>query len=155
MTYFPDTASATAISGMPDAGTVSLSDVDLIERSGLDYRTTLAAETTLARATAAGSRSAALPAVLTGADNDTTVVLTGSGGALTLDATVGDGFRCRVLNNASGGAALPWTTTIPAGASARVLGVSSSLFSIISGSFGSGSVSLGAPIDAATVATLL
>ncbi len=156
MTYFPDTAVAgTPISGMPDAGADSLSDVDLVERSGLDYRTTLGAQTALARATPAGSRSAALPAVLTATDNDTTVVLTGSAGALTLDGTVGDGFRCRVLNEAAGGAILPWTTAIPSGTSTRLLAVGTSLFSVIVGSIGSGGIVLSAPIDATTFATLL
>lgn len=155
MTYFPDTAAATAISAMPNTGTVSSSDVGLIERSGLDYATTLGDQTVLARSTPAGSRTAALPAVLTGSDNDTTVVLTGGGGTLTMDGTVGDGFRCRVLNQASGNAVLPWTTTVPSGASARVLAIASSLFSVISGSSGSGSLSLGAPIDAETFATVL
>lgn len=156
MTYFPDTSKGgLPISLLPDGGAAALSDTDIVERSGTDYRTTLAAQIVLARATAPRSRSTTLPAVLTATDNDATVVLTGSGGALTVDGTVGDGFRCCVLNRGGGNVGLPWASTISSGLSARILAAGANLFSVIVGPVGSGELTLGAPIDAITLATVL
>src|SRR4051794_3060266 len=103
MTYFPDTAGGQPIAAFPDAGALALTDRGIVTRGGSDYSAPLSALATLSRRTQAGSRIAALPATLTATDHDSNVVLTGTGGTLGIEATVTDGFRCHVVNAASGG----------------------------------------------------
>ncbi len=166
MTYFPDTAgTGLSIAAFPDAGALALTDKDTITRGGLDYLAPVSALATLARRTPAGSRTAALPVTLTAADHDCNVVLTGSGGAVSVDATVTDGFRCHLLNVASSGVTfanlqpLPATwSTLAAGASATVMVIGSVAYAALSSGYGSfgaqpgGSGANALPIDAATFA---
>ncbi len=118
-------ASLTDISTL---GGPSSTDIDLVNRSGTDYRTTLAARAALFRKTPAGSRTVtfatgAATATLTAADHDKTVVLSGSApGSLTTDGTITDGFFCRVINHSgspatfSGINGLAGATSLPSGA---------------------------------------
>jgi len=169
MTYFPDTAGGQPLVAFPDAGALALTDKDIVTRGGLDYIAPLSALTALARRTPAGSRVAALPATLTYTDHDRNVVLTGTTGSVAADATVADGFRCHLVNTASGGVMfdnlqpLPanWTT-LDAGASATVMVAGSVAYVALSsgyGSFGapapSGPGATTDPIDAAIFAGVL
>ncbi len=151
MSYFPDTASGIGISALTDAGVLSLTDRDALNRAGTDYSTSMAARITLMRKTPAGSRTTALPAVLTATDNDKNVVLTGTAGTLGVDGTVADGFRCYLLNTASGAATLSGisglpsaTTTVPEGAFATIFMAAATVYAEIESATGVSSGSSGA-----------
>lgn len=115
------------VTALTDAGALTLSDKDTINRSGTDYSTTQTSRAALFRKTPAGSRTAALPVTLTATDHDKNIILTGTTGALSVDATVGDGFRAHLINTASGAATysgitgLMATTSLASGASCTVM----------------------------------
>src|SRR4051794_1543841 len=127
MTYNPDTAQGVSATALADSGALALTDLDVINRAGVDYRTTMTQRVALFRKTPAGSRSAPLPASLTASDHDKNIVLTGTTGTLTVDGTVADGFRCHVINTASGAATysgitgLLGTTSLASGSVCTVL----------------------------------
>ena len=104
-------------------GGPALTDVDVLNRAGADYRTTQAARAMLFRRTPAGSRSALFSAsitvaVLNSEDNDKIVVLTGgTAGALTADGSVADGFMCWVRNRTGYPLALTGITLVGGGSS--------------------------------------
>ncbi len=139
MTYFPDTASGVSIPGLADAGALALSDRDVINRAGSDFSTSMSSRITLMRKTPAGSRTVALPAVLTATDHDKNVILTGSTGALSVDGTVADGFRCVVINNAAGVASysgivgLLGTTSLASGYVSTVMMAGATVFASAEG----------------------
>lgn len=98
----------TAVTSLTDIssaalGGPALSDVDTLNRGGTDYKVTLSARSTLFRKNPAGSRTITLvsgvtSAILTAADNDKQVVVTGVAGTLSVDGTITDGFRSLVIN---------------------------------------------------------
>src|SRR5206468_3518895 len=101
------------------------------------------------RLTPPSSRTTALPATLTADDNDRNVVLTGTSGTLALDASVADGFRCLVVNTASGGVSLQSLQAIPAawstlaaGASAMVMVVGNVAYAALSSGYAPSAVAL-------------
>src|ERR1700709_1596634 len=98
MTYNPDTAQGISATALADSGALTLADLDVINRAGVDYKTTMTQRVALFRKTPAGSRTVSFPAVLTGSDHDKNLVLTGTSGSLGVDGTVADGFRCHVIN---------------------------------------------------------
>ena len=156
MTYFPDTAGGVPIAILPDGGTLALSDVDVINRAGLDYRAALRSQVTLARQTQVASRSTPLPATLTLSDNDRNVQLTGSaGGALSVDDSVVDGFRCFVINNSTGSVILSGISARPSGLASIASGAHASI--LVSGAAAYAAVSYGFPaaVDAAALAAVL
>lgn len=104
MTYNPATAEGVSPQQLPDVGAPALTDIDVLNRAGQDYRTSMAARHALFRQTPAGTRMATLPVTLTAADHDKNVLLIGTTGALTIDGTVRDGFRCYIYNGATGSA---------------------------------------------------
>lgn len=134
MTYNSETFLGQTIGTLTGAGTLLGTDVDVVERAGVPLQTTLTARATLVRATPAASRTAALPATLTASDNDRNVLLTGTSGNLGQDGTLVDGFRCFILNNASGNATysgitgLLGTTTLASGASTTVFKIGSTVY---------------------------
>ena len=104
------TVTGVALASLTDIASLggsSLTDSDIVNRAGTDYRTTLSARAALFRKTPAGSRTitfatGAATATLTSGDHDKTVVLAGSvAGSLTSDGTVTDGFRCQIINSSS------------------------------------------------------
>jgi hypothetical protein len=127
MTYNPDTAQGISAAALTDSGALALTDLDVVNRAGVDYRTTMTQRVALFRKTPAGSRSASLPASLTASDHDKNVVLTGTTGSLGVDGTVSDGFRCHLINIASGAATysgitgLLGTTSLASGSVCTVL----------------------------------
>ncbi len=105
----------TAVTALTDISSGTLggpaaSDVDTLNRAGIDYRTTLSARSAFFRKTPAGSRtinlvSGAATATLTASDNDKQIVVTGAAGSLAVDGTITDGFRCLVINKTGSGLA--------------------------------------------------
>lgn len=116
-----------AVTALTDAGPLALSDKDVINRAGTDYSTTQSARVALFQKTPPSSRTATLPVILTAADNNRNVLLTGATGTLSVDGTVGDGFYCRIVNVASGAATysgitgLQSTTSIASGGVTHVM----------------------------------
>jgi len=119
------------INGLPDAGTLSLSDKDVVNRSGTDYSTTQSSRAAMINKTPAGEREMTLggaTATLTASDHNKNIILTGSsGGTLTGDGTMTSGFRCYVENQSLGAATygsplsgLLGTTSLPSGAACIV-----------------------------------
>ena len=140
-------------------GGPALSDVDTLNRGGVDYRTTLSAQVALYRKTPAGSRTITLAAgataaTLSASDHDRTVVVAGSAaGSLTVDGTATDGFRCQVINHT--GAPLTFSgiaglgaTSVPNSASCWVSLANSALEATVPGT------SSGYALPAATVSQL-
>jgi hypothetical protein len=144
MTYFKDTRDGLAIADIANGAPALATDLIPISRGGTDFSLNLLQHSTFVRKTPAGSRTTALPAALTAADNDKVVVLTGTTGNLTVDGTVTDGFRCRVISTASGVATysgitgLGGSASLAAGGTSEIAMVGATVYATAVTSSGSG-----------------